>query len=199
MKKAHSVEEYIENNINFKEALELLRELVLSTKLDENIKWNAPVYSINGKNVLGLGAFKNHFCLWFFNGVFLKDEQNCLEKAQEKTKALRQMHFETIENINELVVLAYIKEAIENQKLGKELKPVRTTKKDVVIPELLTEEIKNDTNFKTAFNKLSPSCQREYCNYIIEAKRDKTKISRFDKIKPMILNGAGLHDKYKNC
>jgi len=199
MKKADSVEEYIENNIHFKEALELLRELTLSTKLDEAIKWSAPTYSLNGKNVLGLGAFKKHFCIWFFNGVFLKDEQNCLEQAQEKTKALRQMRFETIEDINKPVVLAYIKEAIENQKLGKALKPVRTTKKDVVIPELLTEAIKNDTSFKTAFNKLSPSCQREYCNYIIEAKRDKTKISRLEKIKPMILNGSGLHDKYKNC
>lgn len=199
MKKAHSVEEYIENNIHFKEALEILRELTLSTKLDEAIKWSAPTYSLNGKNVLGLGAFKKHFCIWFFNGVFLKDEQNCLEQAQEKTKALRQMRFETIEDVNKPVVLAYIKEAIENQKLGKALKPERITKKDVVIPELLTEAIKNDTSFKTAFNKLSPSCQREYCNYIIEAKRDNTKTSRLEKIKPMILKGGGLHDKYKNC
>lgn len=199
MKKAHSVEEYIENNIHFKDALEILRELTLSTKLDEAIKWSAPTYSLNGKNVLGLGAFKKHFCIWFFNGVFLKDEQNCLEQAQEKTKALRQMRFETIEDINKPVVLAYIKEAIENQKLAKALKPERTTKKDVVIPKLLTEAIKNDVNFKSAFNKLSPSYQREYCNYIVEAKRDKTKISRLKKIKPMILNGSGLHDKYKNC
>ena len=199
MKKAHSVEEYIENNIHFKEALEILRELTLSTKLDEAIKWSAPTYSLNGKNVLGLGAFKKHFCIWFFNGVFLKDEQNCLEQAQEKTKALRQMRFETIEDINKPVVLAYIKEAIENQKLGKTLKPERTTKKDVAIPELLTEVIKNDVNFKSAFNKLSPSCQREYCNYITEAKRNNTKISRLKKIKPMILKGGGLHDKYKNC
>ncbi|WP_299385166.1 DUF1801 domain-containing protein [uncultured Lacinutrix sp.] len=199
MKKPTSVEEYIEINDHFKTPLENLRDLITSLNMEENIKWNAPVYSINGKNVLGLGAFKKHFCIWFFNGVFLKDEQNCLEQAQEKTKALRQMRFETIEDINKPVVLAYIKEAIENQKLGKALKPERTTKKDVVIPELLTEAIKNDTSFKTAFNKLSPSCQREYCNYIIEAKRDKTKISRLEKIKAMILKGGGLHDKYKNC
>ena len=41
--------------------------------------------------------------------------------------------------------------------------------------------------------------QREYCEYIATAKRDPTKLSRLEKIKPMILNGTGLHDKYKNC
>lgn len=52
------------------------------------------LYILNGKNVIGLGAFKNHFAIWFFNGVFLKDEKQLLTNAQEgKTKALRQMHF----------------------------------------------------------------------------------------------------------
>jgi uncharacterized protein YdeI (YjbR/CyaY-like superfamily) len=199
MKKVSSVEEYIEVNEHFTEALVTLRELLLSTSLEETIKWSAPVYAVNGKNVVGLGAFKKHFCLWFFNGVFLKDEHQLLEQAQEKTKALRQMRLNTIDEINKPLVLAYIKEAIENQKLGKELKPTRTTKKDVVVPELLNNEIKANDSFKMAFNKLTPSCQREYCNYIIEAKRETTKLSRLEKIKPMILNGGGLHDKYKNC
>lgn len=199
MKKADSVEEYIENNNHFKDALEILRELILSTNLEETIKWSAPTYTLSGKNILGIGAFKNHFCLWFFNGVFLKDEHNLLEKAQEKTKALRQMRFKKLEDINKPLVIAYIKEAIENQKNGKELKPVRTTKKDVTIPDLIAEEIKNNKNFKDAFKALTPSCQREYCNHIIDAKRESTKLSRLEKIKPMILKGAGLHDKYKNC
>jgi uncharacterized protein YdeI (YjbR/CyaY-like superfamily) len=37
---------------------------------------------------LGIGAFKNHFCLWFHQGVFLKDKQTLLINAQEnKTNA----------------------------------------------------------------------------------------------------------------
>ena len=46
---------------------------------------------------------------------------------------------------------------------------------------------------------LSSSKQREYCDYISSAKRDVTKHGRLEKIKPMIILGAGLHDKYKNC
>ncbi|RAJ16964.1 YdeI/OmpD-associated family protein [Olleya aquimaris] len=200
MKKVYSVEEYIEVNAHFKDALVTLRELLLSTNLEESIKWSAPVYSYQGKNVVGLGAFKNHFCLWFFNGVFLKDEHNLLYNAQEgKTKALRQLRFKTLDDINKPVVLAYINEAIDNQKLGKELKPIRATKKDVVIPAELKSELKNNTELHTAFKVLSPSHQREYCNYIAEAKREATKLSRLEKIKPMIIESKGLHDKYKNC
>ncbi|WP_340170837.1 YdeI/OmpD-associated family protein [Lacinutrix sp.] len=69
----------------------------------------------------------------------------------------------------------------------------------MVIPEQLNEILKADSNFKDAFKLLTPSCQKEYCNYIAEAKRETTKVSRLEKIKPMTLKGAGLHDKYKNC
>ncbi|WCO02655.1 YdeI/OmpD-associated family protein [Psychroserpens ponticola] len=198
MKKVYSVEEYIETNSHFGEALNLLRDIINTTELNESIKWNAPVYDLNGKNVVGLGAFKNHFGIWFFNGVFLKDEHKLLVNAQEKTKSLRQMRFKTVDNINKNTVLAYVKEAIENQKLGKEIKPVRNTK-SVVIPEELNQILKAQSDINTCFKALTPGKQREYCSYISDAKREATKQTRIEKIIPMILNGVGLHDKYKNC
>ncbi|TDY05788.1 YdeI/OmpD-associated family protein [Meridianimaribacter flavus] len=198
MKKVSSVEEYIEVNSHFSDALTLLRDLINSTQLNESLKWSAPVYSLNGKNVVGLGAFKQHFGIWFFNGVFLKDEQQLLVNAQEKTKALRQMRFESIEDIDKAAVLAYVKEAIENQKLGKELKPERKGK-TVVIPKELSTVLKANGELNTSFKALTPGKQREYCEYIESAKREATKQTRLDKITPMILKGVGLHDKYKNC
>jgi len=199
MKKVYSVEEYIEEHGPFKDALNTLRDIINATELEETIKWNAPTYSIKGKNVVGLGAFKNHYCLWFFNGVFLKDEHNLLVNAQEgKTKALRQMRFESINDINKDAVLAYVKEAIENQKAGKEIKPNRS-KKETVIPQELKAVLERNTTLHKSFNVLSPSKQREYCDHIATAKREATKLSRLEKITPMILQGVGLHDKYKNC
>ena len=198
MKKVSSVEEYIAHHAHFEEALYLLRDIINSTELNESIKWSAPVYDLNGKNVVGLGAFKNHFCLWFFNGVFLKDINQLLVNAQEKTKALRQMRFSKIDEIEKHVVLAYVKEAIENQRLGKEIKPERK-KKEVVIPVELQKALNDNNLLQEAFKALSSSKQREYCEHIALAKRAVTKQSRLEKIKPMLLAGAGLHDKYKNC
>ncbi|WP_417867533.1 YdeI/OmpD-associated family protein [Xanthomarina gelatinilytica] len=197
MKKVSSVEEYIEENSHFGEALSLLRDLINTTELEETLKWNAPVYTLNGKNVVGLGAFKNHFGIWFFNGVFLKDKNNLLEQAQEKTKGLRQMRFESIDDVDKHAVLAYVTEAIENQKLGKEIKPEKMGK-TIVIPKELQIALETNKNFQAAFKALTPGKQREYCEYIELAKQEKTKMSRLEKIKPMILKGVGLNDKYKN-
>jgi len=198
MKKTNSIEEYIESNAHFSEALEVLREIINSTELEETLKWNAPVYALNGKNVVGIGAFKNHFGLWFFNGVFLKDKNNLLEQAQEKTKGIRQMRFESIDDIDKHAVLAYVKEAIDNQKLGKEIKTEKKGK-TIVIPKELQITLETNINFQAAFKALTPGQQREYCEHIASAKQEKTKMSRLEKIKPMILKGVGLNDKYKNC
>ncbi|TYA56002.1 YdeI/OmpD-associated family protein [Formosa maritima] len=198
MKKISSVEEYIENHAQFGESLNILRDIINITELEETIKWSSPVYALDGKNVVGLGAFKNHFGIWFFNGVFLKDGNKLLEQAQEKTKGLRQMRFNSIDDIDKNIVLAYIKEAIENQKLGKEIKPERKGK-SVTIPKELLNELNANSALFDAFKLLTLGKQREYCEHIETAKKNATKLSRIEKIKPMILKGIGLHDKYKNC
>ncbi len=94
MEKIYSVDEYIELNSHYAEELNILRNTINATQLVETVKWSMPTYCLSGKNVLGIGAFKNHFCLWFHQGVFLKDKLNLLFNAQEtKTKGLRQMRF----------------------------------------------------------------------------------------------------------
>ena len=199
MQKIYSVEEYIDSNPHFADELTILRNIITNTELEETVKWSMPTYCLKGKNVLGLGAFKNHFCLWFHQGVFLKDEHKLLINAQEnKTKALRQMRFDSIEDINKAAVLSYVKEAIENQRMGREIKPIRKTK-NVNIPSELKHAFESNSELHSSFKALTPGKQREYCDYINEAKREATKQSRLEKITPMIIQGIGLNDKYKNC
>ena len=199
MPKPVSVEDYLKAKPKFSAGIEILRKIINSTELKETIKWGAPVYTLNGKNVLGLAGFKNHFGIWFFNGVFLKDNEGLLINAQEnKTKALRQMRFESTTDIDRKITLDYVLEAIENQKQGKEIKPKRSGK-TVAIPKELKDLFDKDQELNLSFKKLSPAKQREYCSYISEAKRKATKTSRLNKIVPMINKGSGLYDKYKNC
>jgi uncharacterized protein YdeI (YjbR/CyaY-like superfamily) len=180
---------------NWTEELNLLKEIIAQTELVDTIKWGGPVYVLNGKNVLGVGGFKSYFGIWFYNGVFLKDEKKVLVNAQEGvTKSLRQWRFNAIEEINEKEILAYIQEAIENEKADKVIKP--TTKKMVTALEL-QQELDSNSTLAEAFKKFSPAKQREFHEYIEEAKREPTKFSRIEKIKPMILENIGLNDKYK--
>jgi uncharacterized protein YdeI (YjbR/CyaY-like superfamily) len=186
------------NQINHWEAeLEILKSIIAKTELIETTKWGGCVYVINNKNVIGVGGFKNFFTLWFFNGVFLKDEKKHLVNANEGvTKSLRQWRFISKEEINEAEVLAYIQEAIENEKQGKIIKAEKT-KTEVLIPAIFQKELNADTNLNEAFLKFSPYKQKEFLEYIETAKREETKLSRIEKIKPMILDNIGLNDKYR--
>ncbi len=198
MKKPHSVDEFIENHPKYSDALNKLREIILKTEMQENIKWNSPTYSLDGKNVIGLAAFQNHFGIWFFNGVFLKDEQNLLVTAQvDKTKGLRQMRFENIEEIDSNIVSAYVREAIENQRNGKVIVPLKTKKSEIEIPPELSSAFSANDELQKSFDFMSAYKQKEYSEYISHAKRVETKNSRLEKIIPMILKGIGLNDKYK--
>lgn len=195
MKKVSTVDEYIASHPAWQELLLHLRKLLRSTGMEEHIKWSAPVYSVEGKNVIGLGAFKEHAGIWFFQGALLSDPAGVLINAQEgKTQALRQWRFLPDDEVDDALVLAYVQEAIANQQAGKEIKP---EKKELIIPEALEAAFAESATLREAFEALSLSKKREYAEHIASAKREDTRQKRLEKITPMILEGKGLHDKYR--
>lgn len=193
-----TVDAYIDKKSDWTKELESIRAILHKTELEESIKWGMPAYTIGNKNVVALSAFKSYVGLWFHQGVFLKDDAKKLVHAQEKTKAMRQWRFHSTEEIkeNKDFILSYLEEAIENQKLGKEIKPERK-KKELIIPNELKKRLKDNNVFEKDFEALTLGKRREYADYISAAKRLETKESRLDKIIPMIKNGIGLNDKYK--
>ena len=198
MKKVSSVEAYMAAGGEWRDALELLRELLTSTRLEERIKWGMPVYTLNNKNVAGFGAFKSWVGIWFFQGVFLDDKAGVLINAQEgTTKGLRQWRFSSAREIreNRESILAYLEEAIQNQEEGKEIKPDRN--KPLEIPLELEKALDQDPALKDSFKSLSLSKKREYAEYVSSARREETRLSRLQKILPMILEGVGMSDKYR--
>ncbi len=195
MDKAEKLEAYFKRNLQWGEELDYLRSLLNKSELTEDYKWNFPVYTLNNKNVIGLGAFKAYAGLWFFQGSFLKDKHKVLINAQEgKTKGLRQWRFNSKSEMDEALILEYVEEAIQNQKEGKEIK---VEKKSDTIPELFLNRLKENSDLKSKFDALTPGKRREFIEYINEAKRETTKLNRLEKIAPMILSGIGLHDKYR--
>jgi len=198
MKRYKTPEEYIANNNDWQQSLILLRDILLSTQMTETIKWGVPVYTFEGKNIVGIAGFKSYAGLWFFQGALLKDKKKKLVNAQTgKTKALRQWRFNSVKEIEaeSQTIKQYLEEAILNQKQGKEIKPER--KKSLEIPKELNGLFKQNKKVKECFSSLSLPKQKEYAEYIIEAKRDETKQKRLSKIAPLILTGKGLNDKYK--
>ena len=198
MDASQKVTQFIDKHAQWSSQLQILRNLFQQTELLEEVKWGTPTYTLKGKLVAGFTGFKNHYALWFHQGVFLKDPQKKLVNAQEgKTKALRQWRFEKGDAIPEALVLQYIQEAIENCLAGKEVKVQR--KQGVTLSPFLKDALAKDLVLKEAFQKLTPGKQREYAEHIGTAKQDQTNMTRLEKAVPLILEGKGLHDKYKNC
>ncbi len=196
MKRHKTVDDYIDSAEDWQTELKQLRKILNSTPLEETVKWGGPCYTYEGKNVVGLGAFKSYFGLWFHQGALLTDKKKVLINCQDgKTKALRQWRMNSKKEIDAKLIKAYIKEAIENHHKGAEIKPDRN--KPIVVPKELKSTFAKNKKAHACFTDLSKGKQREYTDYVAEAKREETKLKRIEKIIPMILAGKGLNDRYR--
>ena len=181
----------MEYNEQWAEELSLLASVIAKAPLDKAIKWGSEVFTFNGKNVISYGGFRNFFALWFYNGVY----GALIAASGGKTKSLRQWRFTSLAEVDEKKILEYIFEAIEVEKKGLKIRP---EKFQAMAPTpLLAGALNSDENLQAAFSKLSPGKQKEYILYLEEPKQETTKVSRLEKIIPMIIQGVGLHDKYK--
>lgn len=196
MVRAKNVEDYIAATPEWAQnKLIQIRTILVGTSLKETIKWGAPTY-VGKTNVVGLGAFKNFVSVWFYQGVFLVDEHRVLVAAQDETKGLRQWRFYPDDEVKLSLLEQYVNEAILNDTKGMKIKP-SSTKKPVEIPQQLEDALNQDQRARESFEKMSPSHQREYCEYIAEAKKEETKQRRVAKCLKLIQQNAGLNDKYK--
>ncbi len=190
-----TVDAYLSDNPNSNATLHELCQIVRTTEMVEEVKWGAPIYTVNGKNVVGLAAYNNYVGLWFHQGVFLSDHAKVLINAQEGvTKGLRQWRFAPGDTVDRTLVLQYLEEAIANQKAGKEIK---VEKKPLIIPSELQAAMDSDPVLRNGFEQFTPGKQREFANYVAEAKREETRLKRTEKVRPMIIEGIGLNDRYR--
>ena len=180
MQRAKTVDDYIAGNSQWPEELAKLRKILAESPLEETIKWGAPCYTYQGKNVVGIGAFKSYVGLWFHQGALLSDPDKVLINAQEgKTRAQRQWRFTSGKEIKIGRIKAYVKEAIALQAAGKSIKPARA--KTLALPAELKALLKQDAAIKKAFAALTPGRQREYAEHIGSARQEATRNANVNK------------------
>ena len=179
---------------NWREELEMLRQIVLETGLTEEIKWGAPVYTHKGKNIVSVGALKESANIGFFKGVLLTDKHKILQQ-QGNLQSDRIIKFTNVKDIEKVkdVLKEYVLEAIEIEESEKK---VEFKKNPEPIPNELLEAFEQDPAFKKAFYALTAGRQRGYIIHFSQPKQPQTRIGRIEKYKEQIFNGVGLHDKY---
>ena len=173
---------------------EKLRKIILDCGLTEELKWGHPCYAQEKRNIVLMHGFKEYCALLFFKGALLKDPENILVQQTENVQAARQIRFTNVREIikMEKVLKVYIKEAIETEKSGLKVNLKKT--KEYKVPEELQDKLDEISEFKTAFDALTPGRQRGYILYFSAPKQSKTRVSRIEKYMKHILIGKGLND-----
>lgn len=188
------VDGYIRKNKQWSAPLQRLREVVLGTPLTEDVKWRVPCYTLGGKNVVFLGAFKDACTLSFVKGVLLKDPRAILQRIGENTQSAKLVKFTTVDEIDRLapVLRDYILEAIAVEQSGQKVAMKSTA--DFPVADEFQQQLDGNKKLKAAFEALTPGRQRAYLLYFSGAKQSKTRAARVEKVTPQILAGKGLDD-----
>jgi uncharacterized protein YdeI (YjbR/CyaY-like superfamily) len=171
-----------------------LRTIVLGCGLTEELRWGKPCYTFQQSNIVLIHGFKDYCALLFMKGALLKDPKRILIQQTENVQAARQIRFSDVREIVKLepILKAYIKEAIEVEKAGLEVKYKKTS--ELKVPEEFQSKLAENPALKTAFAALTPGRQKGYLLYFSAAKQSKTREARVEKCMPQILRGKGLDD-----
>lgn len=189
------VDFFFDKDTQWQSAYKLLREIILSCGLTEELKWGVPCYTLDGKNVVLIHGFKTYCAILFHKGVLLKDELGLLIQQTENVQSARQMRFTSADQIADLKdsIKTYVFDAIEVEKAGKKVSFKKTREFEMV--EEFETRLQADAALKSAFESLTPGRQRSYLLHFSQAKQAKTREARIDKCIPMIFNGKGWNER----
>jgi uncharacterized protein YdeI (YjbR/CyaY-like superfamily) len=182
---------------HWKDELITLRHIVLECGLGEEIKWGAPCYTSGEHNILMVSALKEYATISFFKGVLLSDPASILVQPGSSSQSARLIKFTSTEQIIQLkeVLQTYIGEAIAIAQAGGK---VQFKQNPEPVPDELLEKFNEYPELEQAFYALTPGRQRGYIIYFSQPKQAQSRYNRIEKCIPQILNGVGLHDKYKS-
>ena len=163
--------------------------------VEETVKWSMPAYTLGGKIVLITAAFKAHLALNFWRGQELRgDGANADAMGQfGKIKSLADLppdkEFDRL--IREAADLA--KCAPAPRKTKHALKPAPG-----LHPEFAAALAKAP-QAKAVLDSFPPSAQRDYFEWIADAKQDATRQKRIATAIEWLGEGKRRHWKYQNC
>jgi uncharacterized protein YdeI (YjbR/CyaY-like superfamily) len=177
--------------------LERVRERVHAVvpDVEEAMKWSAPGFTVDGKILLMMAAFKAHAALNFWRGQEIGD-------GSPKAGAMGQ--FGRLTSLADLppdeVLDSLIREAAA---LAKTAPAPRKSKHEPKPPAELHPEfaaaLVNAPKAKAAFDAFPPSCKREYLEWVSEAKREETRHKRIATAVEWLSEGKRRNWKYENC
>lgn len=161
---------------------------------EETLKWGFPHFMYKGKILCAMVNFKAHCRLGFWTGARLI-------KNGGKRAATFFDQIERLEEVGDLPsdgeVAFHIREAMRLLDAGPAPRPAKATKPPVRPPADFLRALKANKKVLLSFEGFSPSRQREYVEWIREAKTDETRKRRIDTAVEWIGEGKSRNWKYE--
>jgi uncharacterized protein YdeI (YjbR/CyaY-like superfamily) len=192
------VDAYIAKSADFAHPiLEHLRKAVHAAcpSCEEAIKWGMPFFMYGGKPLANMAAFKAHCAFGFWR-----------RDTGETFKAGEAMgQFGRIESVKDLPPKAVFSKMVKTQMAlvdageGSRPKPKGAPKPPPEAPADLLAALKRNAKARKTYEAFPPGAQREYVDWIVEAKRDETRAGRIAQAVEWMAEGKKRNWKYENC
>ena len=201
-----AVDAYIASAAEFAQPiLNHVREVVHKAVpgVEEAIKWSHPFFLYEGIILGNMAAFKGHCSVGLWGsevaakmregGVYSRDAMGVLGKLTSVADLPKDKEF-----------IAYLREgaaAIDEGRRTQNYSRPKTAKKKAPaeVPEALAAALGKNKVAAKNFAAMPPGGQREYCEWISEAKREETRDKRVATAVEWIAEGKRRNWKYENC
>jgi uncharacterized protein YdeI (YjbR/CyaY-like superfamily) len=184
-----------------------LRELVHKgcPEVEETIKWSRPFFEYRGAILGNMSAFKEHCSFGFWGqeiGSVLRDADALSADGMGSLGRIT-----TVKDLPaDKLMLGWIRQAKSFVDTGQYTSPIaarnkvaKPEKPTVKAPTEFTAALKKNKKAAAVFEAFSPSCKREYVEWIADAKRPETRDKRIVTAVEWIAEGKQRNWKYQNC
>ena len=161
---------------------------------EETLKWSAPAFTLDGKILLMMAAFKQHAALNFWRGQELRGEAANAEAMGQFGKLVSLADLPADAELDRL-----IREAAELTTSAPAPRKVKHAPKPS--PEMHREfaaALAKAPKAKATLDGFPPSAQRDYLEWIAEAKQDATREKRIATAVEWLSEGKRRHWKYES-
>ena len=177
--------------------LEHVRERVhrVVPQAEETLKWSAPSFTVGGKILLMMAAFKAHAALNFWRGQELRGDAANAEAMGQFGKLKSVADLPPDDELDRL-----IRDAAELTKNAPAPRKVKHAPKPA--PEMhpaFAEALESSPKARATLDAFSPSARRDYLEWIAEAKQDATRERRIATAIEWLSEGKKRHWKYESC
>jgi uncharacterized protein YdeI (YjbR/CyaY-like superfamily) len=193
------IDAYIAKSTEFaRPILEHLREVVHAAcpEVEESMKWSFPHFGYKGAMMCSMAAFKQHcgFGFWLYKEVVGGEAEEGMGQFGKFTSLKDLPTKKQLET--------YIRKAMALNEAGvKMTRPKATPKPAPTLPDDLAAMLaqKKHAAARKAYQGFSPSAQREYIDWIAEAKTDATRQKRITTTLEWLAESKPRNWKYLTC